>query len=49
MPKTDFHMHTTFVDGQNSVEEMAEALELYFTDPAAVKAMQKLKEGNGNA
>ncbi|MBR7113677.1 MAG: histidinol-phosphatase [Firmicutes bacterium] len=25
MPKTDFHMHTTFVDGQNSVEEMAAA------------------------
>ena len=36
------------VDGENgrlvtpdSVEEMAEALELYFTDPAAVKMMQK--------
>ena len=25
----------------DSVEEMTEALELYFTDPAAVKAMQK--------
>ena len=33
----------------DSVEEMAEALALYFTDPAAVKAMQKKGMETANA
>ena len=33
----------------DSVEEMAEALELYFTDPAAVQAMQKKGMETANA